>query len=365
MFGDSKKTAALIVAKMAPGEDREDEERDEEDSPGLRAAAEDLLLAVRNEDPVGVMNAMRAGHELIDAEKEAEESEPEEPEEGEEDPEGFAKGGRIKDDPDHPENWRREKEEHLESAARARELDLPYTIPESKRRAAYARVHEREEREKRHLEGLHGPGYAQGGPVGAILKGLGAGLQGKEYDFAKGEVKKKEKKPEVDLSKEGDPTALNELRRSVASRVGSDPDRVPDFADGGKVPSMDELDAIMKRLDSSKKEEGSAAPAKEDTWSSRVGGAVKGHNKRLEEALNMARGGSVDDEPTAEDNERARREYVRNSRRWERQDQADREDERDYKRRKRDDYDLGVGAGKYANMSTAEREREQKRRSRK
>lgn len=44
-------------------------------------------------------------------------------------------------------------------------------------------------------------------------------------------------------------------------------------------------------------------------------------------------------------------------------DKADVEDEKEARRVKKDNYDLSIGAGKYASMSTEEREREQKKRS--
>lgn len=234
----NKRVAALIVAKMHPDQEEpeeleEVEESSEQEDPGLRSAAEELLLAVRNEDPVGVMKAMQAHHEILDAQREAEG-------EDEEEPEGYAKGGRVDRDSKDARNWEDEDdnwnhpETYRRNAEREKDAAMEYPRFSAKRMkhlvdSRINRDQEDYEREYRHKKGLHGPGYAEGGAVAS------ADQTPEKKKPADPLFKSRKDKKEVNLSGEGDSAELNAYRQYAAPRVGGDPDRVADFSRGGRA----------------------------------------------------------------------------------------------------------------------------------
>ena len=84
MNGDDKKsTASLILAKLKDGQTKTQEIKptvgmgDDDDAAGMRAAAEDLLQAIQDKDPQGLMMALKAFLSLADSDEDQDEQDPE------------------------------------------------------------------------------------------------------------------------------------------------------------------------------------------------------------------------------------------------------------------------------------------------
>jgi hypothetical protein len=82
MNGDDKRsTASLILAKMKDGKSKTQEVKptvgmgDDEDAQGMRAAAEDLLQAIQDKDPQGLMMALKAFLSLADSDDDEQDQE--------------------------------------------------------------------------------------------------------------------------------------------------------------------------------------------------------------------------------------------------------------------------------------------------
>jgi hypothetical protein len=241
---------------------------------------------------------------------------------------GYGAGREGMNSPErYDPNWLRLNARHDRGYARAN-----IAKERSLRSAKYDEDRADEEESLLHKKGLHGPGYAKGGEV---PKPADSGKQpqkpaGMADKFAKGGKVSTEDMAKTlrRLDAQG-PGGLDSEHLHSAKRQGlvvrdvngntrltrmgrkwlneglGSEDGEDGYAEGGAVqPSMDELDAILKRVANKKPEDG-AAPAKKQSWSERVGGAVSGHNRKLAEALNsegMARGGKVyHEEPEEED----------------------------------------------------------------
>jgi len=66
MYPDSKKIAGIILAKMRPSENEDDEDSNGE---GLKSAAQDLIDAVGAKDVDGVVAALKAAYSMCSMEE--------------------------------------------------------------------------------------------------------------------------------------------------------------------------------------------------------------------------------------------------------------------------------------------------------